>query len=416
MAGLSALFSLQIVIGDYSPHLYTSLMGLFRAILVILFSAIFFYVSHQLLRLSGLGLGTTLGVLLFLAAVFGLVLAMPLYLMTESRTKPAPWHDSLFSASHFALAYINFLATLVILRDIFSFAAEFFISIPPLWLQTAVLYGPSALGLMLLAPLFLILLGTITVRMGPRLKKKKLHFSQLPAAWNGLRILHITDLHIGTTLPLAFVEKLTKLVHATKPDLIVYTGDILDGHAERHLAELELLRSLHPPLGSFYVTGNHEYYWHSDQALKAFRSLGFQVLVNQTATLSRGNDLLQISGVPDPAAISFGMDGPDLRKLQHEFHSHSFRLLLSHQPSLALQASAAGFHLQLSGHTHGGQFFPWNFLIGLFQKYPKGLYKVKDLILYVNQGTGYWGPSLRLGTYCEVTELTLITNSKLSEI
>jgi predicted MPP superfamily phosphohydrolase len=208
-------------------------------------------------------------------------------------------------------------------------------------------------------------------------------------------------------LPLQFVEKLVQLTHEVKADLVVYTGDILDGSAVRHLNELELLRSVPAPLGNFYVTGNHEYYWQGDQALAAFRSIKFNVLMNEVVNIKRGNDLLQIAGTPDPAAKGFGLEGPNFEKVKHDFEANSFKILLAHQPFQAPQANAIGVDLQLSGHTHGGQFFPWNFLIGFFQKYPKGLYTVGNLSLYVNQGTGYWGPSLRMGTYCEVTEITL---------
>jgi predicted MPP superfamily phosphohydrolase len=382
-------------------------MGLFRAIIIVLFCGIFFYVSHQLLRFTGVGLPVVLGVLAFLVFIFGLVLAMPLYLMVESKKEHKPWHDSLLTASHFALAYVNFLGTLVILRDVFAFLTNYIFSPKFEWMQADALYGPDALGLMLVLPFLMILAGTIIVRVGPRLTKIEVKSARLPKAFDGLRILHITDLHIGTSLPLTFVQKLVKLTQDVKADLVVYTGDIIDGHIVRHLNELELLRSVPAPLGNFYVTGNHEYYWQGDQALAAFRSIKFNVLVNEVFNIERAGEFLQIVGTPDPAAKGFGLEGPDFDKVKNDFIGSSFKVLLAHQPFQAPQADAIGIDLQLSGHTHGGQFFPWNFLIGFFQKYPKGLYKVGNLSLYVNQGTGYWGPSLRMGTYCEVTEITL---------
>jgi predicted MPP superfamily phosphohydrolase len=382
-------------------------MGLFRAIIIVLFCGIFFYVSHQLLRFTGVGLPVVLGVLAFLVFIFGLVLAMPLYLMVESKKEHKPWHDSLLTASHFALAYVNFLGTLVILRDVFAFLTNYIFSPKFEWMQADALYGPDALGLMLVLPFLMILAGTIIVRVGPRLTKIEVKSARLPRAFDGLRILHITDLHIGTSLPLTFVQKLVKLTQDVKADLVVYTGDIIDGHIVRHLNELELLRSVPAPLGNFYVTGNHEYYWQGDQALAAFRSIKFNVLVNEVFNIERAGEFLQIVGTPDPAAKGFGLEGPDFDKVKNDFIGSSFKVLLAHQPFQAPQADAIGIDLQLSGHTHGGQFFPWNFLIGFFQKYPKGLYKVGNLSLYVNQGTGYWGPSLRMGTYCEVTEITL---------
>jgi hypothetical protein len=141
--------------------------------------------------------------------------------------------------------------------------------------------------------------------------------------------------------------------------------------------------------------------------LKAFRNLDFHLLLNETENISVKGSTLQIAGVPDPAAKMTSMEGPNFEKLKGQFRDGSFKLLLSHQPNLAPLAAETGFQAQLSGHTHGGQFFPWNFLIGLFQRYAKGLYNIEGLKLYVNQGTGYWGPSLRLGTYCELAEITL---------
>ncbi|MNT01187.1 putative metallophosphoesterase [compost metagenome] len=274
-------------------------------------------------------------------------------------------------------------------------------------MTTEALYGQTALGIMLVLPLFMILLGTITIRIGPKIKIMKLNFPDLPKAWDGLKVLHITDLHISSSLPVNFVEKLVKVIEQANADLIVYTGDILDSHAIRHLEEFSLLKKVKPPLGNYYVPGNHEYYWEIDQSLAAFRSIDFNVLINQVATLERSGQYVQIAGIPDPAAMHFQEEGPDFRKTASHFLPNSFRIMLSHQPSLADKVHEFGVQLQLSGHTHGGQFFPWNLLIGFFQKYPKGLYRIGNMQLYVNQGTGYWGPSLRMGTYCEITEIIL---------
>ena len=383
-------------------------MSLFRAVLIIFFGSIFFYVTHQLTRFADLSLGINLGVIAFLIFIFGLVLSMPFYFWSERRLKHEPWHDSFFSAAHFGMAYINFLVTFVILRDVFAFIAEY----TSKDFDVDVLYNSNSLGIMLVLPLIFILLGTITVRVGPKLKPVTLFFPNLPADLEELRILHITDLHISSSLPLSFVERLVKVANTSKADLVVYTGDILDSQAIRHLSEFELLKQIKAPLGVYYVPGNHEYYWQVDQALAAFRAVGAEVLINDTSLVRKGAAHLQVAGIPDPAALSFQLEGPDFKKLQTQARSDSFRLLLSHQPSFADAACEQGFDLQLSGHTHGGQFFPWNFLIGFFQKYAKGLYRIKNMQLYVNQGTGYWGPSLRLGTYCELTEIVLRKSQK----
>ena len=379
-------------------------MAAFRIILVGLFTVVFFYLAHQLTRFASLPLGVTLFVNFFLIFVIGLILALPLYFWSERRLEHKPWHDSFFSASHFAMGYISFLITFVILRDVFSFVMEY---TSPTF-NTESLYNKEALGFMLLAPIIFILLGTLVVRIGPQVKRVELSFKNLPAELENLKLLHITDLHISPGLPKHFVETLAKKANELNPDIVAYTGDILDSLAIRHLKEFESLKKIKSRLGSYYVPGNHEYYWDFDQGMAAFRTLNFNILINQTADIKIDNKMvLQISGIPDPAARMVRKEEPDFEKVAQNLKPDAFKILLAHQPSLADQACEKEFDLQLSGHTHGGQFFPWSLMIGLFQKYPKGIYRIKNLQLYVNQGTGYWGPSLRLGTYCELTLITL---------
>jgi predicted MPP superfamily phosphohydrolase len=261
---------------------------------------------------------------------------------------------------------------------------------------------------MLVAPLIFFALGTLVVRIGPKKKNVELHFPNLPASFEGFRILHVTDLHIGQNLSMNFVEKLVQKAQTVENvDIAVYTGDILDGLASRHEKEVQLLKNIPSKYGHFYIPGNHEYYWKIDDTIAPFKRAGFRILMNQTEDIKINADVLQVSGIPDPASHMFNLPGPDLEKLKPTLKPGAFHLFLAHQPNIAPQAAEAGFDLQLSGHTHGGQFFPWNFLIGFFQTYAKGLYRIQNMQLYVNQGTGYWGPSLRLGTYCELTVITL---------
>lgn len=381
-------------------------MGIFRVVIVGLFIAVYFYLGHQLTRFAELPFGVTLFVNLLLFLIIGIIMALPLYFWSERRLEHKPWHDSFFSASHFAMGYLSFLLSFVVLRDLISFIADYTVKS----FDVDVLYGKEALGFMLLMPLVLILLGTLVTRVGPKVKKITLKFKDLPEGLEGLRLLHITDLHISPSLPVSFVEKLVKKTNEVNADLVLYTGDILDSMAIRHIPEFDLLKKMKSKLGHYYVPGNHEYYWDFHQGMAAFRSVGFNILINDTKTLDIKNSKLQISGIPDPAAKMIGEKGPDFELLAGQLDPKAFKIILSHQPSLADQAKERDFNLQLSGHTHGGQFFPWSLMIGLFQKYPKGLYKLKNLQLYVNQGTGYWGPSLRLGTYCELTLITLQKN------
>ncbi|MGE5085328.1 MAG: metallophosphoesterase [Bacillota bacterium] len=379
-------------------------MAVFRALILGLFFTVFVYITHQLVRFAELPTILSLATVAFLFCLFLIIVAMPLFFWSRrSPEQYQPWHETFFSAAHFSMAYISFLLTFVIVRDIGSFILSY--TAPDFAMNS--LYGKTMLGLMLVIPLFLIVLGTLIVRLGPKLVKVTIPFENLPAGLDGLRILHVTDLHIAPGLPISFIEKLTAKIQTLNADLVVFTGDILDSYAIRHLTEFEIIKNAQGKHGVFYVPGNHEYYWNIEQSLAAFDSIGFNVLLNQTKDISINGTLLQISGLADPAARQFDNEPPNFDKVTAPLRPDSFKMLLVHQPFLADQACTRGFDLQLSGHTHGGQFFPWNFLIVFFQKYSKGLYKLRDMRLYVNQGTGYWGPSLRLGTFCELTEITL---------
>ncbi|WII70653.1 metallophosphoesterase [Bdellovibrio sp. 22V] len=378
-------------------------MGLFRTIASTLILAIFIYVSHQLTRFTDLTWMGTSAIVAFLAMLFSMVIGTFLFFWKEKNLDHKPWRDFFLNGSLMVMAYINFLVSFVILRDIFAFA-ENLIATKPLIEN---LYSSQATAALLTLPVALLVLGNIIVQAGPRLKKVTLSFKNLSPDLENLRIVHITDLHISPSLPVSFVSKLVGRVREMNPDVIVFTGDILDSFSEKHQEEFKILSGLQAQYGIYYVPGNHEYYWDVQRGLQSFRDLGFKVLLNETAEIRKGTASLQIAGIPDPAAGHFGQPGPDFKAVQSQLKPGSFKVLLSHQPSLAKHSEKIGIDLQLSGHTHGGQFFPWNWLIVFFEKYAKGLYRIGNLQLYVNQGTGYWGPRLRLGTYCELTEIVL---------
>lgn len=377
-------------------------MGIFRTIASTLILVIFIYISHQLTRFTDLAWHWQTLIVSFLAFLFSMVIGTFLYLFRERTVEHSPWKDRLLNSSLTVMAYINFLVSLVILRDLFAFA-EHLLPLPAF----APLYSSQATMTLMGLPIVLMALGNAVVQWGPRYKKVSVHFPELPADFEGLRILHLTDLHIGASLPSSFVKKLVARIQDLKPDLIVLTGDILDGFIEKHQDDMTTLGQINAPHGVHYVPGNHEYYWDGRKSIEAFRRLGFNVLINQVTSIRKSSSHLQIAGVPDPAAGQFQLEGPDFPRLAAQFQPDSFKVLLSHQPSLARKSEKLGVHLQLSGHTHGGQFFPWNWLIVFFEKYAKGLYRLGNMQLYVNQGTGYWGPQLRLGTYCELTEIIL---------
>jgi predicted MPP superfamily phosphohydrolase len=196
-------------------------------------------------------------------------------------------------------------------------------------------------------------------------------------------------------------------VLALDPDLIAVTGDMADGDVEklsRHVAPLARLKA---PLGVYYVTGNHEYYWGAEGWIAKVRELGMTPLINENRVVSRDGARLLIGGIPDESGGSF-VPGhrPDARRAAGADDA-DFRLLLAHRPDGVPAAERAGFDLQLSGHTHGGQFFPASLFIGLFHRFARGLDRHGRMRVYVNPGTGYWGPAHRFGVPSEITLLTL---------
>lgn len=369
---------------------------------LVIFVSLFFYISHQLLAFTDLTSVQTTAATVLTAVPFVLTVMMVLFFGAWRRQRLKRWQERLLMLIHLCMAYINFLFVFVVGRDIISSLLRLVTS----W-DVSRLYDAHVLVIAWFFPIVLIYLGNRVIRSGPRLKKVSLFFPNLPRGLEGLRLLHITDLHIGTSLQPEFVERLVKLTQEVRADLVAYTGDIIDGNAHQYHREIEMLGKIPSRLGSFYVTGNHEFYWQPEDIFKALQNLDITILMNQSQILELGDSLLQISGLVDPAARMLSMDGPNFDKLTQDQDPKAFQLLLAHQPFLADEACKKGFDLQLSGHTHGGQFFPWNVLIHLFQKYNIGLYQLGKMQLYINQGTGYWGPRLRLGTYCEVTEITL---------
>lgn len=253
-----------------------------------------------------------------------------------------------------------------------------------------------------------VVLGTFKAINGIETVKVKVPVKGLPDELEGLRIVHVSDLHIGPTIGKKFVKHVVDRVNAEKPDLIAFTGDIGDARVDLHHEDSSPLKELKPTYGTFYVPGNHEVYWNQDEWVAKFASLGMRPLVNHgEVTSHRGKEIL-IAGVPDPRS---GILWETVRPIR-ENPGSAFRILLSHRPEIAEGIAADDYDLILAGHTHGGQFFPWTLIAMLDHKYYVGLYKLKRGHVYVNPGTGSWGPLLRLGTTPEITVLELVKEEK----
>jgi predicted MPP superfamily phosphohydrolase len=255
----------------------------------------------------------------------------------------------------------------------------------------------------------LSLLGLLGGSAGAiQIKKVKVVLKKLSPEKNGYRIAQITDLHVGPTIGASYVRTVVSEVMALKPDLIVITGDLVDGTVKELSPLMGDLKELHAKDGVFFITGNHEYYTGDVPGWYAWlRSAGITPLENERVSLG-GPKGFELAGLPDLAARQFGGE-PDLDKTLAGRDEAKAFVLLAHQPVTFLEAQQKGVDLQLSGHTHGGQLFPFNYLVRLAQPYIAGLYQKGDSQLYVSCGTGYWGPPMRLGAPSEITQIELVS-------
>ena len=253
--------------------------------------------------------------------------------------------------------------------------------------------------------------GTIGVRAalrGPGLERLELRVPRWPAALDGFRIVQISDVHIGPLLDRRFAAAVVERCNALRPDLIAITGDLVDGAIERIADEVEPFAGLRAVHGAFFVTGNHDYYSGVDAWVARVEQLGIRPLRNARVTIGREGAAFDLAGVEDHHAhlvsrvhredVSGALAGRDPQRPL---------VLLAHDPLTFRRAAALGVDVQLSGHTHGGQIWPFRYLVRLSTPYVAGYYRRDAAQLYVSRGTGFWGPAMRLFAPAEITELTI---------
>lgn len=251
-------------------------------------------------------------------------------------------------------------------------------------------------------------LGLLQTLYGPRIKKVTGIFKDLPASLQNLKIVQISDLHVGPTIRKNYVEEVVRLTNETNPDLIFVTGDLVDAKAESLVDHLSPLANLNSKYGVYYVTGNHEYYWDAPLLLKELEKLGFEILINENKIIKIENSKVMIAGVTDPMGAQHSpTHAPNINEALKTNEVSHFKILLAHRPNACFEAENLGVNLQFSGHTHAGQFFPFNVLVKFAHKYYRGLNHHKQMQVYVNSGTGYWGPANRFGIGSEITLMTL---------
>ena len=243
----------------------------------------------------------------------------------------------------------------------------------------------------------------------PGIVRVSVPVKNLPKDLEGFRIVQITDLHVGQTIKRKYVAGVVRLANELNPDVVALTGDLAGGQPGSLRQDVACLSELQAKSGKFFVTGNHEYYHGVNGWLKEIHSLGFLVLMNAYQVIERGTARLLMAGVPDPRAHSFDpKHSPDLRKTLNDAPECHTRILLAHRPRTIFESSQHGFDLQLSGHTHGGQIFPFSYVVRLREPYISGLHRYHNIWIYVSRGTGFWGPPMRVGAPAEVTEINLV--------
>lgn len=242
----------------------------------------------------------------------------------------------------------------------------------------------------------------------PGVKRVEIELKRWPAGLDGLRLVQISDVHFSAIRGSGFASWLAGRIVGLEPDLIAVTGDLVDGDAARLAPELRPLEALRAPLGTYFVTGNHDHYSGADQWLVHFRELGMQVLRNEHRVLEAGGAEFVIAGVDDHNSRHLpGGYGEDLVGALAGVPESRPVLLLAHDPATFKAARQQSVDLQISGHTHGGQIWPFNYLVRLSVPFVAGLYRRDGASLYVSRGTGFWGPPMRFRSPAEITEIVL---------
>jgi predicted MPP superfamily phosphohydrolase len=246
-----------------------------------------------------------------------------------------------------------------------------------------------------------------------KVKDVRVPLGRLPSSLHGFTIVQLSDVHLGPTLRDDFASEIVGQVNALGADLIAITGDLVDGTVDRLGKMVAIFGQLRAKHGVYFVTGNHEYYSGVDEWLTELRRLGIRVLRNERVSIGSGEHSFDLVGIDDAHAAQFGHGhGANLPKAVRGRDNNREAVLLAHQPRAVFDAQQHGIGLQLSGHTHGGQIWPFNYLVRLQQPIVKGLEKFGNVWVYVSSGTGYWGPPMRLGAPAEITRVTLLSTER----
>jgi predicted MPP superfamily phosphohydrolase len=341
---------------------------------------------------------------LALAVPFLLVWIVPVVYWSGDREGGGHFDEALHVASYLSMAWLSFLVVLTLARDALLLVT--------LWAPAStphVLLREDGATLVYVGSFIALVIGALVALRGPHVCRVDIPIEDLHPDLDGFRIAQISDLHVGLTIRRRYVERVVALTESLRPDMIALTGDIVDGSVKALARHVEPLRRL-SAFPTFFILGNHDCYSGALPWIAHFRSMGMRVLLNSNEVIERGGARLLIGGVVDPA---LRMSNPGLEPRADQAAASAgdvaLRVLLAHNPKLAPLGARAGFDLQLSGHTHAGQFFPWTLAVRLVHApHVAGLSREGRMWVYVSAGTGTWGPPVRFGTKPELTVVRLV--------
>jgi predicted MPP superfamily phosphohydrolase len=285
-----------------------------------------------------------------------------------------------------------------------------------LWILGAASAGPQDAPLLARARALLVgavagAAAVVALRQGlraPGVHRIEIPLARWPRALDGFRIVQISDVHIGSLRDRRFAAVIAERVNALAPDLVAVTGDLVDGSVARIGDEVEPLGAIRARHGVYFITGNHDFYSGADAWVARVRALGWQALRNERVAIGDAGAHFDLAGVDDHHGAMLGPgEGEDLARALDGREADRAVVLLAHDPNTFKKASQYGVDLQISGHTHGGQIWPFRHLVRLSTPWVAGLYRLGASAVYVSRGTGFWGPPMRLGAPSEITELVL---------
>ena len=363
------------------------------------------YIGLRLISDAPVGAAVAAGGWLWLALSCVLI---PLGMLSRRASRPRPWGSAVAWVGLLALGFFSSLFVCTVLRDAVLLVA---------WIASMLgapvplpdLRAVSALLVPALAVLGSVV-GFVNARSLARVVTVRVPVPGLPEALENFTIVQISDVHVGPTIKAGYVRAIVDAVNAERPDMIAITGDVVDGSVDMLSAHTRPLGDLRAPHGVYLVTGNHEYYSGALAWVQEFRRLGLKVLMNEHAVIEPAGHKMVVAGITDYSAGAFdeSQRSDPARALAGAPADAAAKILLAHQPRSAVAAAPLGYTLQVSGHTHGGQFFPWGFFVRMQQPFTAGLYRYQGMWVYVSRGTGYWGPPKRLGAPSEITRIRLV--------